>query len=227
MSGIHDILRKLADNAPTIVDLPGIHDETIRGKALLVKKESPCLELVFPPRSWNAADLKIGADCNLAVDHNGLTVNLIARLDSVVRDRRLSFTAREPVAPEVLRDFFRVSINTAIEASYIAGPKETKIDTWRMIGTTLDLSGSGVLAIFSGKPPSTQRIQLVITVPEEDNPIVCLANVVRSYRIRKNRFQVAFHFINITSKTRDMIMACCMQEQRRQLRENVHIAPET
>lgn len=224
MSGIHDILEKLADNAPTIVDLPGIHDETIRCNALFVKKELPCLELVFPPRSWDAADLKIGADCNLAVDHNGLTVNLIARLDSVVRDRRLSFTAREPVAPEALRDYFRVAIATAIEASYIAGPKETKIDTWKMTGTTLDLSGSGVLAIFSEKPPSSHRIQLVITVPEESMPIVCLANVVRSYRIRKNRFQVAFHFENITSKARDMIMACCMQEQRRQLRENVHTA---
>jgi len=223
VSGIHDILAKLNDKAPTIVDLPGIREETIRCKALFVKKELPCLELVFPPRSWEATDLKIGADCNLAVEHNGLTINLIARLDGVVRDRRLRFTAREPVAPESLRDYFRVSINTPIEASYIAGPKEIKNTTWKLTGTTLDLSGSGVLALFTEKPPSHQRIQLVITVPEEDTPIVCLASVVRAYRIRKNRFQVAFHFENLTPKTRDMLIACCMQEQRRQLRENVHI----
>jgi hypothetical protein len=223
VSRIHDIFAKLTDNAHTIAELPGIHGETIRCKALLVKRDFPHLELVCPPRSWNAADLKFGADCPLAVAHSGLTVNLIARLDHVVRDRRLRLTAKEPVEPESLREYFRVALNTPIEASYIAGPRETGANTWKLTGTTLDLSGSGVLAVFPTPPPSRQHIQLVITVPEEHNPIVCLATVVRSYRIRNNRFQVAFHFENVTTKTRDMIIACCMQEQRRQLREHVQI----
>jgi c-di-GMP-binding flagellar brake protein YcgR len=218
---INDILEKLNDNAPTVVDIPGNREENFRCNALFIKRESPTLELVFPPHSWEADDLRIGSDCYLAVEHNGLTVNLIARLDGVVRERRLSFTAREPVSPETLRDFFRVSINIPIEASYIAGPKETQTHTWKMIGTTLDLSGSGVLAIFAEKPPSNYRIQLVLTIPDEAAPVVCLANVIRSYRIRKNRFQVAFHFENIATKTRDLVISCCLQEQRRQLRENV------
>jgi len=218
---INEILEKLNDNAPTVVDIPGKGEENYRCEALFIKKEYPTLELVFPPHSWEAENLQIGGDCNLAVEHNGLTVNLIARLDGVIRERRLSFTAREPVSPEALRDYFRVSINTSIEASYIAGPKETKTRTWKMIGTTLDLSGSGVLAIFAEKPPSNHRIQLVITTSDEDTPIICLANVIRSYRIRKNRFQVAFHFENVSTKTRDVIISCCLQEQRRQLRENV------
>lgn len=223
MARVNEILEKLNDSAPTVVDLPGVHEENIRCKALFIKRESPLLELIFPPRSWEADDLKIGADCNLAIEHNGVTINLIARLDGVVQERRLRFTAREPVSPESLRDYFRVSINTPIEASYIAGTKEIKNRTWKMVGTTLDLSGSGVLALFAEKPPSNHRIQLVITIPDEETPIVCLANVVRSYRIRKNRFQVAFHFENVTTKTRDLLIACCMQEQRRQLRENVHV----
>jgi c-di-GMP-binding flagellar brake protein YcgR len=218
---IDEILQKLNDNAPTVVDLLGTRDENIRCKALFIKRESPQLELVFPPRSWEADDLKIGADCSLAIEHNGLTINLIARLDGVVRERRLRFTAREPVAPEALRDYFRVAINIPIEASYIAGAKEIVNRTWKMLGTTLDLSGSGVLALFAEKPPSTHRIQLILTVPDDEPPIVCLANVVRTYRIRKNRYQVAFHFENISTKTRDQVIACCMHEQRRQLRENV------
>jgi len=219
---INDILEKLIDNAPTIVDLPSSNNEVnIRCRALLVKKEFPSLELIFPPRSWEADDLHIGADCNLAVEHNGLIVNLIARLDGVVQERRLRFTAREPVSPEVLREYFRVAINIPVEASYIAGSKETKTRTWKMIGTTLDLSGSGVLALFPEKPPSHDRIQLVITMPDEKTPIVCLANVVRSYRVRKNKFQVAFQFENISTKTRDVVISWCLQEQRRQLRDNV------
>lgn len=221
MTRIDEILSAIHDNAPTIVDLPGNNEENFRCKALLIKKEPPVLELVFPPDAWEADALKIGADCNLAIDQSGQTINLIARLDAIVGDRRLHFTAREPVSPESLRDYFRVAINTPIEASYIAGPKETKTSTWKMIGTTIDLSGSGVLAVFAGKPPSEHRIQLIITVPEEEAPIVCLANVVRAYRIRKNRYQVAFHFDMMSTKSRDQIISCCFQEQRRQLRENV------
>ena len=224
MSKINDILEKLHDNAPTVVDLPGINGKTIQCKALFIKKEPPCLELIFPPQAWDATELKFGTDCNLVVEQNNLSVNLVARLDQISGDRRLILTAREPVDPESLREYFRVAINTTIEASYIAGPKDTRTNTWRLTGTTLDLSGSGVLALFSSVPPSRQNIQLVITVPEEDNPIVCLANMVRSYKIRSNRYQIAFHFESITPKTRDMIMACCMQEQRRQLRENIQIS---
>ena len=222
MARINEILENLGDNASTIIDLPGNHEENIRCRALFIKRESPTVELVFPPNSWEPGDLKIGADCNLAVEHNGLTVNLIARLDGVVGDRRLRFTAREPVAPESLRDYFRVSISMPIQASYIAAAKEIITCSWKMAGTTLDLSGSGVLALFAEKPPSSHRIQLVMTMPDETTPLVCLANVVRTYRIRKNRFQVAFHFENVSTKTRDLIIACCLQEQRRQLRENVH-----
>lgn len=221
MARINEILEKLIDNTRVVVDIPGNSEDCFRYNALLIKREAPLFELLFPPKAWNIEDLNIGTDCTLAVDHNGMTVNLVARLDGVINDRRLGFTAREPLAPESLRDYFRVSINLPIEASYIAGPKEVKIQSWKLKGTTLDMSGSGVLALFDEKPPSNHRIQLVITAPGEETPIACLANVVRSYRIRKNRFQVALHFEHISTKTRDMVIACCLQEQRRQLRENV------
>lgn len=221
MARINDVLDKLNDNAHTTVDLPGDGDECFRSNALLIKKENPHLELLFPPDAWNARDLKLGSDCTLVVEHNGRQINLVARLDSVVNDRRLSFTAREPLSPESLRDYFRVSISIPIEASYVAGLKEINARSWKLSGTTLDMSGSGVLALFSEKPHSNNRIQLVINPSPTEAPIICLAHVVRSYRVRKNRYQVAFHFENVTPRTRDLIVSCCLQEQRRQLRENV------
>lgn len=224
MKSIEEILQAIDDHSPTVVDLPGNREESFRCKALLIKKQGQVIELVCPPHSWEADALKLGADCNLAVEHNGKTVNLIARLDSIVGDRRLHLTARAPVSPESLREYFRVSINTPVEASYIANIKEIKGRTWKLVGTTIDLSGSGILAVFDQKPPSNHRIQLVITAPEDAPPIVCLANVVRTYRIRKNRYQVAFHFETISTKTRDQIISCCLHEQRRQLRENARVA---
>ena len=221
MASINDILAKINDSAPTVVDIQGNQDEIFRCKALLVKKEAPCLELLFPPNAWQIDELQMGANCSLAVEHNGMTINLIARLDKANGDRRLLFTAREPVTPESLRDFFRVGITTVIEAEYSAGPREINNQSWKLCGTTIDLSGSGVLALFPEKPPNNKNIQLNITVPEEQHPITCLANVIRTYRIPKNRYQVAFHFENISPKTRDQIISCCFQEQRRQLREHV------
>ena len=221
MARILDILDRINDKASATVDIPGKNGENYRCKAVLIKKDLPAIELIFPPNSWDEPHLEMGAACNLAIEHEGRIINLIACLDKVNGDRRLQLTAREPVAPESLREYFRVMINIPIEASYIAGPREVKAKTWKMQGTTIDLSGSGVLAVFAEKPATTQNIQLVMTVPGEDAAIVCLAEVVRTYRLRKNRFQVAFHFEVISSKTRDQIISCCLQEQRRQLRENV------
>lgn len=223
MPRIDDVLQKLTDKAITIVDLPGNRDEVFRCKALLIKQESPQVELLFPPNSWKAEDLRLGVNCSLSIEQNGKQVSLIAKLDSVVDARRLKFTAREPITPESMRDYFRVPINTAIQASYVAEPRETKVQSWKMVGTTVDLSGSGVLALFASKPPSNNRILLEITPLEESEQICCLADVVRTYRIRSNRYQVAFHFIEVTTKTRDLIISCCLKEQRRQLRENVRV----
>lgn len=221
MARITELLERINDRASTVVDIPANDGENYRCKAVLLKKDALEIELVFPPNSWNEHNLSFGADCNMEVEHEGQTLNLIARLDKSTGNRRLQFTAREPVSPESLREYFRVLINIPIEASYIAGPREVNAKTWKMIGTTIDLSGNGVLAVFAEKPTTTHNIQLVLSMPDDEPSIVCLADVVRTYRLRKNRYQVAFHFEVISSKTRDQLIACCLQEQRRQLREKV------
>lgn len=205
------------------MDLPGRNGEHYRCKAMLVKKNLPEIELVFPPDSWEEGNLLFDDDCHIAIELDGQPINLIARLHHAVGDRRLHCTAREPIAPESLREYFRVAVNMPIEASYIAGPREVNNKTWKMIGTTIDLSGCGVLGVFAEKPASTHNIQLVMTHPEEEAALVCLADVVRTYRIRKNRYQVAFHFNVISPKTRDYVISLCLREQRRHLRDNVEL----
>jgi c-di-GMP-binding flagellar brake protein YcgR len=218
-----DLLNKLDDQATTTVDLPGRNGEHYRCKAMLVKRNLPEIELVFPPNSWEKENLLFDDDCHIAIELDGHPFNLIAQLHHAVGDRRLHCTAREPVAPESLREYFRVAVNMPIEASYIAGPREVNNKTWKMIGTTIDLSGCGVLGVFAEKPASTHNIQLVMTHPEEEAALVCLADVVRTYRIRKNRYQVAFHFNVISPKTRDHVISLCLREQRRHLRDNVEL----
>ena len=223
MPRIIDILNKLDDQATTTVDLPARNGEHYRCKAMLVKKDLPEIELVFPPNSWEEENLLFDDDCHIAVELDGQPINLIAQLHHAAGSRRLHCTAREPIAAESLREYFRVAVNMPIEASYIAGPREVNNKTWKMIGTTIDLCGCGVLAVFAEKPASTHNIQLVMTHPEEETALVCLADVVRTYRIRKNRYQVAFHFNVISGKTRDQVISLCLREQRRHLRDNVEL----
>ena len=224
MARINDILDKLNDNAHTTVDLPGDGDECFRSNALLIKKENPYLELLFPPDAWNARDLKLGSDCTLIVDHNGRPINLVARLDSVVNDRRLSFTAREPLSPESLRDYFRVSISIPIEASYVAGLKEINARSWKLSGTTLDMSGSGALCSFSEPLEKDTQARIELTLPTREMEVItAFGHVVRCRKIKEHLYHIALHFDAIDSESQDKIMACCFELQRRYLRMRVRL----
>ncbi|MBM9513147.1 PilZ domain-containing protein [Desulfogranum marinum] len=223
MAKIEEIIEQLKDGSEAVVDLPTKENEDNRFNAIFSKAESPYFELFFPPKTWNSKDLLLGVNCQLTVKHKGASVNIIAELDTVINDRRLGFIAREPIKPEALREFFRVSINTPIEIGYLPGPKEVKLKKWSMVGTTVDLSGCGVLGLFAEKPETTNRIHITMTDPASQKTISCFGHVVRTYRMRKRRYQVALHFDNISSDVRDQLIACCLQEQRRQLRENIEV----
>ncbi len=223
MAKIEEIIEQLQDGSETLVDLPNKKNEEHRLNAIFSKAESPYFELFFPPKAWNSDELLLGMNCQLTVKHKGASVNIIAELDTIINDRRLGFIAREPIKPEVLREYFRVSINTPIEIGYIPGPKEVKLKKWSMIGTTVDLSGCGVLGLFAEKPEANNRIHITMTDQASQTSISCFGHVVRTYRMRKNRYQVALHFENISNDVRDRLISCCLQEQRRQLRENIEV----
>lgn len=223
MAKIEEIIEQLKDGSEALVDLPTKENENNRFNAIFSKAESPYFELFFPPKTWSSKDLILGINCQLTVKHKGASVNIIAELDTVINDRRLGFIAREPIKPEALREYFRVSINTPIEIGYVPGSKEVKLKKWSMVGTTVDLSGCGVLGLFAEKPEATNSVQIQITDPSNQKIISCFGHVVRTYRMRKKRYQVALHFDNITNDVRDQLIACCLQEQRRQLRENIEV----
>jgi len=220
---IEELIEKLKDGSEATIDLPDKNGDEHRLNALYIKGDAPCFELFFPPQAWKSSALALGVNCQITVRYKGVPVNLIAELDQILSDRKLRFIAREPIKPEALREYFRVSINTIINIGYIPGPREVKTRKWKMIGTTVDLSASGVLGLFAEKPLSTNRIQIRITDPATQRTISCRGHVVRTYRMRKQRYQVALHFDNLEQNVRDKLIACCFAEQRKQLRKNVGI----
>jgi len=223
VAGITEIINQLNDNAMATVDIPLKEGEDQRLNCILKKADAPSFDLVFAPHALDGTTVENAGNCRLIVKHADSSINLNIRIDTVKNERTLECTALESISPESMREYFRVMISTPIRASYRPGPRETKSRAWEISGTTIDLSGGGVLALFPEKPANTNRIQLEIDLPGQQAPVLCLAKVVRTYRLRKNRFQVAFNITEIEGKARDIIISCCLQEQRRQLRNKVRV----
>ncbi|NOQ46677.1 MAG: hypothetical protein GQ559_08415 [Desulfobulbaceae bacterium] len=222
MSAITEIINELQDSAHVIVDIPTRDGEHRRLTSVFKKREAPQFELVFPPNFLQFEDIELGTKCRLAVKHYDNAINLLAKVDVIDGDRTLLLTAMESISPESLRDYFRVTMNVPIQASHTPGPREVHAP-WELTGNTVDMSGGGVLAFLPAKPINKSRIQLLIELPDHSEPVICVAHVVRTYRMRKQRYQVAFHFDEIDRKARDQIISSCLQEQRRQLRDNISV----
>ncbi|WP_028579329.1 PilZ domain-containing protein [Desulfogranum japonicum] len=224
MANIKEIIEKLESGSAATITLQEQNGDLARLTCAFRSGESPSFDLLFPPNSLKIPNLIMGINCQLVVKHRGNDVNIIAELDKVVNERCLRLIGREPIRPEALREYFRVGINTSIEIGYTPEAREVRTNAWQMLGTTIDLSASGVLALFAEKPPSKKRLYIRITDPESNKIIHSHGHVVRSYRMRKNRYQVAIHFEKVAQKTRDALIALCFQEQRKQLRENIQTA---
>ncbi len=223
MAGITEIINQLNHNAMATVDIPLKEGEDQRLNCIFKKTDAPSFSLVFAPNALSSVTIEDETNCRLIVKHGDSAINLNIRIDAVKNDRTMECTALESISPESMREYFRVMISAPIRAAYKPGPREIKNKSWQLSGNTIDLSGGGVLALFSEKPANTNRIQLEIDLPDQQTPVVCTAKVVRTYRLRKKRFQVAFNITEIEGKARDIIISSCLQEQRRQLRNKVRV----
>ena len=223
MAGITGIINELNDRANVTIDIPLNDGEERRLNCLLRKQQAPQFALFFPPGSLNPNELEPRMQCKLSVRHHDNIINLVAVIDEIKNDRTLILTARESMDPTSMREFFRVAINLPVRASFRPQSNQARMRAWVLEGTSVDLSGSGILCLFDQKPQSRNNIRLEIFLPDRTHPVICTAHVVRTYRLRKQRFQVAFHFDKIERKDSDLIISCCLQEQRRQLREKVRV----
>lgn len=224
MSGITNIIERIVDNVRATLDVAMTDGDTQRIDCILKKTDLPAsVKLFYPPDTIRTNQVKQGSKCRLIIRHGEGAVNLEIQIDKVHSDNALTCTALKSIKPEKLREYFRVMINIPIRAHFRPDPKDKKNPQWQLTGNTIDLSGGGVLALFPGKPQSNNRIKLEIKIPGQKTPVLCHAKIIRIYRMRKKRYQVAFFFESIEHKYRDMLVACCMQEQRQQLREKVRV----
>jgi len=216
------IFAAIADESQAMLRLEQDDGGYIQLNCQLRGVNPPRLTLFFPPHRL-PKDIDMSRPCLLSIDTNDdeqplvVTVVITNRIDP----RTLEATVQRRIDPATLRAFFRVNVTLPIRLSPLdCAPDE---EAWSLSGHTLDLSGSGTLALFPADCPASDNIAIEITPDPAKKPVRCFGHVVFRRRLHGGRFQMALHFDDIHNKAQTAFIAICLNEQRQQLRENVRI----
>jgi len=220
---ITETIKKLADSESAEIDLTTKDKQVIRLNCVYKVSDAPNFFLVFPPKTL-PSNIDTDQYCPISIKNGKSSLTLTARILKISGDRTIELSAKNSINSESLREYFRVDTRVAINAHFEPESPDGKIQSWELEGQTLDLSASGLLAILPEEPPTKHQIAIKIHLKSIEKNVQCLGHVVRSKRLRKGRYQVAFHFDSISQKHRDTIISFCLQEQRNNLREKIQTA---
>lgn len=221
-----ETLKVIPNGKPMRVFLP-LKDisERIRAQCLYQETTPPRFSIVFQPGTLPKEYLDLNQSCIISVDMGGPNVSLEARINKIINPQTLELSLHRTISHEQMREFFRVdAITKVISSSFQAGFPGRDGKDWAVQGQTVDISGSGILAIFKEKVPEETQIRLTISIPlPSPESIEVLAHPVRSQQLGDGRYEIAFHFDDISTEDRDKIIGCCLTIQRKMLRLKVQV----
>ncbi len=199
--------------------------EKKRVSCVYQRENPPEFTLLFNPGVLPTDEIDINRKTAVLLDISGRSISLAADIKQIVNDQTLQLVAQEVISHEQLRDYFRVDISAPLVArpALPENDPNTK-EEWNLSGETVDVSGSGLLALFSTPIDQDKPVRVDLVLPTGDAQTVqTIAHVVRSSKITDHQYQVALHFDQIKSEDRDRIMACCFEIQRKHLRLKVQV----
>lgn len=218
---LQSVFTAIADEARAILRLEEEDGGSLQINCQVRRIDPPRLTLFFPPHRLPKT-LPLTRPCLLSIDKGDdeeplvLTVVIASQPDP----RTLETAVQRRIDPATLRAFFRINIALPITLAPLSCLEGE--EAWSLTGNTLDLSGSGALALFPADCPANDNIAIEIALDAATGKKArCFGHVVFRRRLRGGRFQVALHFDDIDHKTQSAVIATCLSEQRRQLRENV------
>jgi len=220
---ISETIKKLVDSETAKIEISTTDNQIVRLNCIYKESHSPNFFLVFPPKKL-PKNIDLSKHCPVSINAGQTALTLTTEIIEINGDRTLELTAKNSVKPESLREYFRIDAKVSITAKYDQESKDSRQKSWVLDGRTLDMSGSGVLAIFPEEPKTKHKITLLINLLENMPPLECLGHVIRCKRLRRNSYQVSFHFDYISAKDKDSIISYCLQKQRDQLREKIQVA---
>lgn len=219
-ASISETIKKIVDSESAKIDISTLDGQVVRLNCIYKESHSPNFFLVFPPKKL-PSNIDIKKHCPIAIKSGQTNLTLTALIIGINGDRTLELTAKNTIDPEMLREYFRVGAKVPITASYDPESPDSPMPPWTLEGRSLDMSGSGLLALFPGEPPTKRKITILIHLIKGQKDLECTGHIVRSRRIRKGNFQVSFHFDYISAQDKDSIISFCLREQRNQLRDKI------
>ena len=189
------------------------------------KAELPAFTLTFPHDEPPIEQVDDTGICTVLFDFSDQTVAATASIKSVRYPTTLELIAKEIVTHTQTRSYFRVDAATRVAASSVVRQEMSREgESWRRLGDTIDLSGSGLLCSFSEPLTKGINVRIELTLPTRNMEIItALGHVVRCRKIEDHLYHVALHFDSIDADSQDKIMACCFELQRRYLRMRVRV----
>ncbi len=226
MSSDTNILQNIPDGKPVRIFLPLLNrPERVRAQCLYQKSEPPKFSLLFKSGVLPVEEVDIEKPCIISIDMGGPTVSLEAMIQKISNQQTLAMIVQKSISHDQMREFFRVdAVTRVISKSFQTEHFNNQTEPWSAEGHTVDISGSGILAIFNEKPQPDRPVTLEIMIPSlEAKTIRVLAHQIRVQELHDGRFEVAYHFDDITTEDRDKIIGCCLVIQRKMLRLKVMV----
>jgi len=219
--------KDIPDGKPVRIFLP-IKDskERYRASCIYQREEYPHFSLNFKVGELPSEYIDLKQTSVINVDLGGQSVSVEAVIKELSGPQTLKMVVQKTINHEQLRDFFRVDATTQVISKAFHPKISSQIndEEFSFNGTTIDISGSGLLASFTELPPMDKKVKLEITLPNDDKKIItALARPIRSQQISENQYDVAYHFEEIESEDRDLIIGSCLVIQRQLLRMKVQV----
>jgi c-di-GMP-binding flagellar brake protein YcgR len=215
------IVNAIPDGQTATVTLTDSSGQRRQFNCVFKESEAPSFYLLFSPGTI-PEDIQKNWRCILVSnDSEGEPITFSAKIVEISNNRVIELEARKSIRPEDLREYFRVNLKMPIEIFHEPEKSDAEEESLELTGETVDISQTGVLSILSDECKITKPLSIELDLPNPAETIICSGRLIRSKRIRKNRWLTSFHFDNLSSSSRELIAKNCFSAQRQQLRENI------
>ncbi len=226
MTSDPNILQTIPNGKPVRIFLPLLgRVERARAHCICQDILPPKFSLLFKAGILPIEDIDRRQACIISIDMGGPSLSLEAMIQEIVNPQTLQMILQKSISHEQMREFFRIdAVTKVISSSFQTQYTNQNSEPWAIQGETVDISGSGILAIFPNPPPTDKQMQLEIFIPSaEPETVKVVAHQVRMLQQNDGRYEVAFHFDDISIEDRDKIIGCCLILQRKLLRLKVQV----
>lgn len=218
---------EIPNQKPVRLFLPVIsNDDRLLIQCVFKKLDGKYFNLLFKSGTLPVDRIDIKPPCLINLDLGGQSVSLESNIVEVSDGQTLKMIAQKTINHDQMREYFRVDCTVPIILKSII-PEEfsnPEDDNWKISGTTVDLSGSGLRASFTTAPPAKTQVRLELALPTTETTIIkTIASPVRISQLTEKLWDAAYQFDEIEDEDQDAIIGCCLVAQRRLLRLKVKV----